>query len=101
MPCGRRRVIHIKNNKLLTFVDQCAKFVDADTVHLKLTDKRPPPPRGRGPPLTLALGKERKAYLLDRNNLGGIGGQLAMETVSDRAIIPAPTTYPAAVGIFV
>jgi hypothetical protein len=44
MPCGRRRVIHIKNKKLLAFVDQCAKFVDADTVHLKLTDKRPPPP---------------------------------------------------------
>ena len=54
-----------------------------------------------GPPLILALGKDRKAYLLDRNNLGGIGGQLAMETVSDRAIITAPVTYPAADGIFV
>jgi hypothetical protein len=29
---------------------------------------------GGGPPLILALGKDRKAYLLDRNNLGGIGG---------------------------
>ena len=54
-----------------------------------------------GPPLILALGKDRKAYLLDRNNLGGIGGQLAMETVSDRAIITAPVTYPAADRIFV
>jgi hypothetical protein len=35
-------------------------------------------------PLILALGKDRKAYVLDRNNLGGIGGQLAVETVSER-----------------
>jgi len=27
----------------------------------------------------LALGKDRKAYLLDQNDLGGIGGQLAAE----------------------
>jgi hypothetical protein len=33
-----------------------------------------------GPGLMLALGKDRKAYLLDRNNLGGIGGQLATDT---------------------
>ena len=56
---------------------------------------------GGGPPLILALGKDRKAYLLDRNNLGGIGGQLAMETVSERSIITAPATYPAADGILV
>ena len=52
-------------------------------------------------PLILALGKDRKAYLLDRNNLGGIGGQLAVDTVSERSIITAPVTYPAADGIFV
>jgi hypothetical protein len=57
--------------------------------------------RGGGTPLILALGKDRKAYLLDRNNLGGIGGQLAVETVSERSIITAPVTYPAADGIFV
>ena len=56
---------------------------------------------GGGPPLILALGKDRKAYLLDRNNLGGIGGQLAVETVSERSIITAPATYPATDGIFV
>jgi hypothetical protein len=56
---------------------------------------------GGGPPLILALGKDRKAYLLDRDNLGGIGGQLAVETVSERSIITAPVTYPAADGIFV
>jgi hypothetical protein len=48
--------------------------------------------------LILALGKDRKAYLLDRNNLGGIGGQLTAETVSQRAIITAPATWPAADG---
>jgi hypothetical protein len=56
---------------------------------------------GGGPPLILALGKDRKAYLLDRDNLGGIGGQLAVETVSERSIITAPATYPATDGIFV
>jgi len=42
----------------------------------------------------LALGKDRKAYLLDRNNLGGIGGQLAGATVARRAILAAPASYP-------
>jgi hypothetical protein len=35
---------HIKNKKLLAFVDQPTQFVDGDTVHAKLTDKRLPPP---------------------------------------------------------
>ena len=51
--------------------------------------------------LILALGKDRKAYLLDRGNLGGIGGQLAVATVSERAVSTAPATYPAADGVFV
>ena len=44
--------------------------------------------------LMVALGKDGKAYLLDRNNLGGIGGQLAAETVSDDAIRTSPAAYP-------
>ena len=56
---------------------------------------------GGGQDVILAFGKDRKAYLLDRNNLGGIGGQLAVETVSERAIITAPATWPAADGVFV
>jgi hypothetical protein len=44
--------------------------------------------------LLLALGKDRKAYLLDRNNLGGIGGQLAGETVSRNPIRTSPAVYP-------
>ena len=51
--------------------------------------------------LILALGKNGKAYLLDRNDLGGIGGSLAVEIIASRAIITAPAAYPAADGVFV
>lgn len=51
--------------------------------------------------LVLALGKDGKAYLLDRNDLGGIGGALASETVARNAIITVPATFPAADGVFV
>ncbi|MGI8567873.1 MAG: hypothetical protein ACR2KT_01675 [Methylocella sp.] len=51
--------------------------------------------------LILALGKDGKAYLLDRDNLGGIGGSLAVETVAARSIITAPAAYPVAYGVFI
>jgi hypothetical protein len=51
--------------------------------------------------LMLALGKDRKAYLLDRGNLGGIGGQLASATVARVRIITAPTVYPVGDSTFV
>jgi hypothetical protein len=51
--------------------------------------------------LVLALGKDRKAYLLDRGNLGGIGGQVAVATVAQSAILTAPAVYPAGDGLFV
>jgi hypothetical protein len=44
-------------------------------------------------PLLLALGKDGKAYLLDRKNLGGIGGALVEATVSSRPIRTSPATY--------
>ena len=47
-----------------------------------------------GSHLILALGKDGKAYLLDRDNLGGIGGALAVEKVSSAQIITAPAEYP-------
>ncbi|OAF14855.1 hypothetical protein AYJ54_41285 [Bradyrhizobium centrolobii] len=56
---------------------------------------------GGGQALMLALGKDRKAYLLDRKSLGGIGGQLAAETVSELQIITSPVTYPVGNDIFV
>jgi hypothetical protein len=59
------------------------------------------PGAGGGRALILALGKDRKAYLLDRTNLGGIGGQLAVDTVSRSLILTAPAVYPAGEGMFV
>jgi hypothetical protein len=52
-------------------------------------------------PLVLALGKDARAYLLDGNNLGGIGGSLASAVVSTRSISTAPAVYPAGDGVFV
>jgi len=51
--------------------------------------------------LILALGKDGRAYLLDRNNLGGIGGSLAVEAVSKRPILAAPAVYTMAGDAFV
>jgi outer membrane protein assembly factor BamB len=50
--------------------------------------------QGGNQALLLALGKDRKAYLLDRNNLGGIGGQLAVATMAQSVILASPATYP-------
>jgi outer membrane protein assembly factor BamB len=49
----------------------------------------------------LALGKDGKAYLLDQNDLGGIGGALAVEFVSSRPIRTSPAVYPSSDGSFV
>jgi hypothetical protein len=51
--------------------------------------------------LILALGKDARAYLLDRNNLGGIGGSLVSKTVAADPIRTAASAYPAADGMFV
>ncbi|MBV8359891.1 MAG: hypothetical protein JO189_18430 [Deltaproteobacteria bacterium] len=48
--------------------------------------------------LILALGKDAKAYLLNRDNLGGIGGALAIEEVARESIITAPAVYPGPSG---
>jgi outer membrane protein assembly factor BamB len=45
--------------------------------------------------LVLALGKDGKAYLLSRDNLGGIGGALAVKQVARGPIITAPAVYTA------
>ncbi len=51
--------------------------------------------------LILALGKDARAYLLDRNNLGGIGGSLLNEIVATGPIRTAASAYPATDGVFV
>ena len=54
-----------------------------------------------GPPVVLALGKDEKAYLIDRSNLGGFGGSLLAERVSTYPIRTAPAAYRAADAMFV
>ena len=51
--------------------------------------------------LMLALGKDGRGYLLDQNNLGGIGGSLAAETVSRRPIRTAPAVYEIGADLYV
>jgi hypothetical protein len=46
----------------------------------------------------LALGKDGKAYLLNRDNLGGIGGGLATIQVSSDEVRTAPVVYSAPDG---
>lgn len=41
----------------------------------------------------IAFGKDGNAYLADRTNLGGIGGELAAKQVSNNSIITAPAVY--------
>ncbi len=59
------------------------------------------PAAGGTQKVVLALGKDRHAYLLDRNDLGGIGGSLVAEIVAKNAIRTAPAAYPAPDGMFV
>ncbi len=49
-------------------------------------------PAGGGPRV-IAFGKDGNAYLADRRNLGGIGGQVATLHVSNTEIITAPAIY--------
>jgi hypothetical protein len=51
--------------------------------------------------LMLALGKDGRGYLLDQNNLGGIGGMLEVETVSHRPIRTAPAVYEVGADVYV
>jgi len=51
--------------------------------------------------LLLALGKDGKAYLLDRANLGGIGGARDVERVARNAIRTAPAVLPTQNGSYV
>ena len=58
-------------------------------------------PGARPASLVVALGKNGNAYLLDRANLGGIGGSLSQRHVSDGPIINAAAAYTTAAGSYV
>ena len=51
--------------------------------------------------LILAMGKNGDAYLIDRDRLGGIGGQLASAHVSPLRIVASPAVWSAGDGVFV
>jgi hypothetical protein len=54
-----------------------------------------------GQAVVLALGKDKKAYLLDPRNLGGIGGALSADQVATYPIRTAPAWFPAGDNMFV
>jgi len=51
--------------------------------------------------LIFAIGKSGEAYLLDRDNLGGIGGALASVRVTTNVAITSPAVWSASDGTFV
>ena len=51
--------------------------------------------------LIFTIGKSGEAYLLDRDNLGGIGGALASARVTTNIAITTPAVWSAADGAFV
>jgi len=53
------------------------------------------------PHLAVVLGKDSKAYLLDRGGLGGIGGALFSAVVAGGEIINVPASYSTAQGTYV
>jgi hypothetical protein len=52
-----------------------------------------PVPGGSPAQRIIAFGKDGNAYLADRGNLGGVGGSLAVTSVSSTRIITAPAIY--------
>ncbi|QQN64695.1 PQQ-binding-like beta-propeller repeat protein [Bradyrhizobium diazoefficiens] len=83
------------NDKKDYFAPSDWKTLDAGDVDLGGTNPIPLdiPGADGSRALILALGKDGKAYLLDRNSLGGVGGQLAVETVSQSSIVTSPAAY--------
>jgi hypothetical protein len=70
-----------------------------DERHAELGGVNPLPIDVSGPEgvraLLLQLGKDGNAYLLDRANLGGLGGALSVDPVARSTIITAPAAWPA------
>jgi outer membrane protein assembly factor BamB len=60
-----------------------------------LGGSNPMPVDAGGRKLIVALGKDGNAYLIDRTNLGGVGGQLDDELVSTGEIIGGPASWAA------
>jgi len=72
-----------------------------DEADLDLGGSNPMPLDVGGRRLILALGKDGNAYLADRTNLGGRGGELAREPVSTGEIIGGLASWPEPGGVLV
>ncbi len=60
-----------------------------------------PGPKGAIRKLVLAIGKSGEAYLLDRDDLGGVGGALASARVTTNVAIASPAVWSGADGALV
>ncbi|MGF6597955.1 hypothetical protein P3T23_002672 [Paraburkholderia sp. GAS448] len=78
-----------------------ADWHELDEADLDLDGANPMPIDLHGHRLIVALGKDGKAYLLDRENLGGIGGALDVQQVSRGPIRAGPASYSTPDGVFV
>jgi hypothetical protein len=58
-------------------------------------------PGAQYPHLVLAGGKDGNLYVLNRDNLGGIGGELLKSQVANNEIKGAPAAYTTAMGTYV
>ena len=76
-------------------------WLQLDERDLDLGGANPMPIELHGRRLIVALGKDGKAYLLDRDNLGGIGGALDVRKVSNGAIRTGPASYSAPDGEYI
>lgn len=95
-------VIHL-NRDLQPTTDPANYFAPADwhTLDAMDADLGGTNPVRLGPdarPYILQLGKDGNAYLLDRANLGGIGGQLLVQQVSRGAIIGGSARWDTSPG---
>ena len=81
-------------NTLNYFAPANWQTLDNDDLDLGGTEALPFLAGGEsGSPRVIAFGKDGNAYLNDRRNLGGIGGQIALQKVSNSEIITAPAIY--------
>jgi hypothetical protein len=78
------------------FAPSTWKTLDNQDLDLGGTQALPldvPQAAGGTAPRMLALGKDGNAYLVNRSNLGGIGGQIAAVQVSNSEIITEPAVF--------
>lgn len=79
-------------------------FVSLDKADLDLGGTAPLPvdlplPGGGSTPWLVQIGKDGTVYVLDRANLGGIGGSLLAQSEAQRPEITAPVVFPATAGL--